>query len=148
MQDTKQLEQVWQLSTSYIKHIEIWTIKSTQDIKHKWVEREMSNRKHERIISRFEPLALRSSLHRNEGFPLKMIPQDHLCHNTYNEPLLKLLDSQVSHLFPQEQHTRTHKLVETQPLQLLKYKGWNTCDHFSFSQKQTLSHTRIPGGYI
>jgi len=36
MQDTKQLEQVWQLSTSYTKHIEIWTIKGMQDIKHKW----------------------------------------------------------------------------------------------------------------
>ena len=34
------------------------------------------------------------------------------CHNTYNELPQKLLDPQVSHLFSQEQHARTRKLVE------------------------------------
>jgi len=38
--------------------------------------REKSNRKHGRIISRFEHLALRPCLHLNEGFPLSMMPQD------------------------------------------------------------------------
>ena len=39
--------------------------------------REMSNHKHGRIISSFEPLALRLCIHDNEGFPLKMILKDH-----------------------------------------------------------------------
>ena len=66
--------------------------------------REISNRKHERIISRFEPLALRPRLQRNEGFSLKTILQDTWCHNTYNELPQEHLNPQVTHLFSQEQH--------------------------------------------
>ena len=71
MQDTKQPKQVYLLSTSNIKHV----IDEHEDnkharYKHKWVEREMSNRKHGRIILRLEPLILRPRLQRNEGIPL------------------------------------------------------------------------------
>ena len=53
-----------------------------------------------------------------------MIPQDHSVRNSYNELLpQELLDPQVPHLFPQEQHMRTRKLAKaatsTTPL---KYK--------------------------
>ena len=73
MLDIKQPEQVYLLSTSNIKHaIDQHKDDKHSRYKHKWVEREreMSNHKHGIIISKFEPLALRSRLHRNEGFPL------------------------------------------------------------------------------
>ena len=72
----------------------------------------MSNRKHERIILRFEPLALRPHLHHYEGFPLKSIPQDHSVSQHLQRALSRFLDPQVPHLFPQEQYTRTRKLAD------------------------------------
>jgi len=82
MQDIKQPKQICLLSTSNIKHvIDEHNYNKHVRYKHKWVkrerEREMSNCKHERIVSRFDPLALRPHLHCNEEFPLKMIPQYH-----------------------------------------------------------------------
>jgi len=62
----------------------------------------MSNRKHGRIVLRFEPLDLRPRLYRDEEFSQESILQDPSCHNTYNVLPQKLLEPQVSHLLPQE----------------------------------------------
>ena len=40
-------------------------------------EERVSNRKHKRIILRFEPLALRLRLHRVKDFHYSLIPRDH-----------------------------------------------------------------------
>jgi len=47
--------------------------------------REMRNRKHDRIVSRFDPLALCPCLHHNEGFQYKRFCKITRCRNTYNE---------------------------------------------------------------
>ena len=52
--------------------------------------------------------------------------------NTYNELPKELLDSQVAHLFPQEQHTtRTRKLAEAATFNSFKYKSGTVGDPFS-----------------
>jgi len=76
-----------------------------QDIKTS--EREMSNRKHGRIISRFEhTCSPPSTLWRI--FTKKWSRKITWCCNTYNELPQELLDPQVPHLFMQEQHTQAH----------------------------------------
>ena len=56
MQNIKQLKQVYLLSTSNIKYVmDEHKDNKHARYKHKWVEREMSNRKYGRIILRFEP---------------------------------------------------------------------------------------------
>ena len=65
----------------------------------------MSNRKHGRFVSRFEPLALHLRLHRNEGFhyarSYKIIQE-------YKFPQ-ELLDLQVPHSVPQPLHSQARK---------------------------------------
>ena len=60
----------------------------------------MSNRKHGRIISKFEPFALRPRHRHNEVFLLNRSRKITRCRNTYNEFTLELLDSQFPLLFP------------------------------------------------
>jgi len=75
-----------------------------------------------------------------------MILQDHWCRNTYNEFTLELLDSQVPHLFPQEQHTQAHLLAEAASLQILNTRGEiiviTSLDH------KNNSHNKYPIGWI
>jgi len=74
---------------------------SMQDIKTR-VKREIeiSKRKHERIVLRFELLVLCPCLHRNEEFLLESILQDHSVPQHLQVLSKTLLDPQVYHLFP------------------------------------------------
>ena len=62
--------------------------------------------------------------------------------NTYNELPQELLDPQVTHLFRKNNTREPASSPRPQPLQLLEYKWWNTCDLFSWSQKH--SHNKDP----
>ena len=88
--------------------------------------RERSNRKYGRFILRFESLALRPRLHRNERFPLKMIPQDHLVRKTYNELPQEFLNPQVPHFFPQEQHNTNSQVRQGRTSTTLSIQGDGT----------------------
>jgi len=79
-------------------------------------EGEIINCKHWRFVSRFEPFALRPRLHHYEGFHYNRSRKITQWRNTYNELLQELLDPQVPHLFPQEQHTRTRNLYNSSKL--------------------------------
>ena len=107
----------------------------------KW-EREISNHKHGRIISRFEPLALHSRLHRNEGFSLKLIPQNHSMPQ-HLQVLSRILGPSSPSFVPTRTiHTRTHKFVEATISNFLNYKGRTLGDQL-FDHKKNLSQTRI-----
>ena len=65
MLDIEQPKQVYQLSTIIYQAYKDNNKESKQYITQ---VREISNYKHERFVSRFEQLALRPCLHRNEGY--------------------------------------------------------------------------------
>ena len=69
MLDIKQPRQVYQFSTSIYQAYKDNNNESKQYTNTNEL-REMSNRKYRRIVSKFEPLALRPRLHRNEEFSL------------------------------------------------------------------------------
>jgi len=74
-----------------------------------------------------------------------MIPQDHLVPQHLQRALSRTLGPKVPHLFPQEQHTRTCKLADAATSTTPQYNRWNTCDHFSWPQKQTLTNKNPRG---
>ena len=61
------------------------------------------------------------------------------CHNTYNELPQELLDPQITHLFPQEQHTHAHLPAEATRLQFPNQRGGTlmitSLDHKNNSQQ-------------
>ena len=114
MQDIKQPKQVCLLSTSNIEHIEIWTIMSMQDI-----NTSESRERERRAIANTRDLS-RGSSHLFYVPAFTTLKDFH-----YKDPARSLgvatpitnsfknsTDPQVPHLFLQEQHTRTRKLVE------------------------------------
>jgi len=130
---------IWQLSTSKYQAYKDKNNINMQDIKHKWVEKEMSNHKHGRIVSRFEPLALYSRLHRNEEFSLKINPAISLGAATPTTNSLKNSWTCKSLTCTRKNNTgKPESSLRSQPLQLLKYK----VEHlviFSLDHQQTLS---------
>ena len=102
----------------------------------------MSNHKHGRIVSRFEPLALRPRLHRRRIFT-KIDPTRSLSTATLTTSSLKNSWTRKSLICSRKNNTREPaSSPRPQPLQLLlntKMKTlWSLLDH-----KQTLSHTSI-----
>jgi len=81
--------------------------KSMQDIKHKWERDEQPQtsenyfevRAHLLYVPAFNTM---KDFHYNRSLKITQ------CRNTYNDLPQELLDSQVSHLFSQEQHMQAH----------------------------------------
>ena len=111
MQDIKQLKQVNLLNTGNIKHVIVSTkIINMQDINRSEL-REMINHKHERFRGLSHLLYVPAFTAMKDFHYNRSCKITRYC-NTYNGLPQELLDPQVPHLFPQEQHTRTCKLVE------------------------------------
>jgi len=72
----------------------------------------MSNRKQGKIVSRFKHTCSTSPPSTLWMISTIPITQDHSLPQPYNELPQKLLDPQVPHLFPQEQHTHAHYFIE------------------------------------
>ena len=122
-----------------IKHVIDMNNKSMQDIKHKW-ERDKQSQTRENYFKIRAHLLYVPAFNTMKDFHNKRSHKITRRCNTYNELSQELLD-------PQEQHTQAHLLVKAAPLTTSQYKGWNTCNHFSWSQKQ-VSQIRIPKGWI
>ena len=71
-------------------------------------ERERATAKTGDLFRGSSTLTLRPRLQHYEGFPLKMIPLDHLVSQHLQRVHTRIPDPQVPHLFPQEQHTQAH----------------------------------------
>ena len=142
MQDIKQPKQVYLWSTRNIKHvIDEHTYNKHVRYIHKWVEREMINRKHGRFVSRFEPLALRPRLHRNEEFPLKSISQDHSISQHLQWAPSRTLRPASPLLGPERTIRNTNPQARRgRNLYSSKYKYWILGDHFSWSPTNTLTN--------
>ena len=90
----------------------------------------MSNRKHKKNISRFEPLALRPRLHRNEGFHCarsRKITQQY-------KFTQELLDPQVPHSVPQHLQHEPASSFWGRNLQLHQIQWWKHGDQSLWSQ--------------
>ena len=117
--------------------------------KDKWVEREMSSQKHGRFVSRFEPLALCLRLHRNEGFSLKSVPQDHLVPATPTTSFLK--NSWTHKSLTCSWKNNSHEPASSprlQPLQFLQITKIGALDDlFSWPPTNILTRKILENGY-
>ena len=125
MLDIKRTKQVYLFSMSNIKQIEIWTIKNMQDIKHKWVKERWA-------------IANMGELFRGSSHLLYVPAFTAMKNFHYNHPIRSLgaaspTTSSLKNSWTRKSLTysrknNTHEPTSSprpQPLQLLKYKGWN-----------------------
>ena len=159
---------IYTIKHKYIKHIKKWTIKTCKIYKHKCVcvrEREMSNHKHGRIISRFEHTCSTSPPSTLWRISIIIDLARSLGTSTLTTSSLKNSLTRKSLTCSHKNNTRKHTSL-TRP-HLYKFSiqmGWNTwwslhlittktlftevttsttphntrmksCDHFSWSQK-------------
>ena len=107
-------------------------------------ERDMSNRKHGRIISRFEHPCSTSPPQRYEGFSLKSIPQDHLVPQHLQRVHTRNLGLTSFSLVPAR--TTQHELTSSPRLHLyntLQYK----VEHLMISSLITNKHSHNQSSY-
>jgi len=102
--------------------------------------REKSNRKDERIISRFEQLVLRPRLHRNERFPLCTISQDHSVPQHLQARSRTLGPASFSLVPAKNTNTRTHKFAQGHNLQTLNTKIETLGDQLFDHRQSTLTN--------
>jgi len=132
---------IYQLCASKYKHVmDEHKYNKHARYKHKWIEREMSNRKHGRIC--FE---IRATCSMSPPSPQWRISTkiDHARSFGTATPTASSLKNSWTHknphLFPQEQYTtRTRKFVEAATSNFSLIQRWKLCDHFLITNK--LSH--------
>ena len=113
------------------------TIKTCKIYKHKWERDKKSQiqeicfeiRAHLLYIPAFN---IMKDFHYNQSWKITQY------RNTYNELPHELLDSQVPHLFPQEQYTRTRKLTEAATSTMRSLKNSTQRERASSSRPQPL----------
>ena len=120
---------------------------SIQDI-NKIELREISNRKHGRIISRFEPLGLCPRLHHYEGFSLKINLARSLSATTHIMSSFKNSWTRKSLTCSHKNNTHEHvSSPRPQALQLLNKMGGIVGDLFSWSPTNTFTTRTLEDEY-